>query len=142
MDGLAKVDYHTCIGCKACSRVCPRNIISMVPFKSERMLVVACSNLDFGKDVKGVCETGCIGCKACSRHTELIQMDGHLPVIDYESYSPEMEFEPVLDKCRMESLFFIGKPTPKDLAALADVEAPDRAMADFETTVDKTDWWG
>jgi electron transport complex protein RnfB len=142
VDGLARVDYDRCVGCKACARICPRNIISMVPFKSQRMLVVACSNGDSGPDVKRVCETGCIGCKACSRKNELIQMDGNLPIIDYGSYSPEMEFEPILDKCRMESLFFIGEPTEKDVAALANVEAPARVEADFKTTVDKTDWWG
>jgi hypothetical protein len=42
----------------------------------------------------------------------------------------------------MESLLFMGKPTAEDLAALKDVEAPDRVEADFKTTVDKTDWWG
>jgi RnfABCDGE-type electron transport complex B subunit len=143
VNGLARVDYEKCIGCKACARVCPRNIITMVPFKSERMLVVACSNKDFGQDVKGVCKTGCIGCTACSRKDgELVKMDGNLPVIDYDKYDPASEFQPILDKCRMESLFFIGKPTPEDLAALKDVKAPQRVVADFETTVDKTDWWG
>jgi RnfABCDGE-type electron transport complex B subunit len=142
VNGLARVDYHKCIGCKACARVCPRNIISMVPFKSDRMLVVACSNKDFGVDVKGVCLTGCIGCKACSRNNELVQMNGNLPVINYDSYDPENQFQPILDKCRMESLFFIGKPTPEDLAALKDVNAPERVEVDFKTTVDKTDWWG
>jgi len=142
VDGLARVDYEKCIGCKACARVCPRNIISMVPFKSERMMVVACSNEDFGPDVKAVCTTGCIGCKACSRKNELVDMDGNLPVINYDAYDPDQEFQPILDKCRMESLFFIGKPTPEDLAALKDVETPDRVVADFKTTVDKTDWWG
>ncbi len=69
-------------------------------------------------------------------------MDGNLPIIDYGSYSPEMEFQPILDKCRMESLFFVGEPTEKDVAALASVEAPARVEANFKTTVDKTDWWG
>ncbi|HAU38841.1 MAG TPA: electron transporter RnfB, partial [Phycisphaerales bacterium] len=52
-------------GCGACAKVCPRNIITMVPFKADRMYVVACCNQDFGKDVKAVCNVGCIGCKAC-----------------------------------------------------------------------------
>ena len=141
-DGLAKVDYEHCIGCKACATVCPRNIISMVPFKSERMMIVACSNEDFGNDVKAVCKTGCIGCKACSRKNELIEMEGNLPIIDYDAYDPEMEFDPILDKCRMESLFFIGRPTPEQMAAVADIEVAGSIMADFKTTVDDTEWRG
>jgi len=58
---LAVVDYDKCTGCTACARACPRNIITMVPFKSDRMLVVACSNQDSGPDVKAVCKVGCIG---------------------------------------------------------------------------------
>jgi len=142
VDGLAKINYEACIGCKACESVCPRNIISMVPFKSDRMMVVACSNDDFGKDVKNVCQTGCIGCKACSRDNELIKMDGNLPIIDYEAYDPDSAMEPILDKCRMESLFFIGKPTPEELAKIAHEEMPDRVEADFKTTVDDTEWRG
>ena len=35
VQGLATVDYDKCTGCGACARACPRNIISMVPFKSD-----------------------------------------------------------------------------------------------------------
>ena len=31
VDGLATVDYEKCVGCKACAKVCPRNVITMVP---------------------------------------------------------------------------------------------------------------
>ena len=141
-DGLARVTYDNCTGCRACATTCPRNIISMVPFKAKEMLVVACSNEDFGNDVKAVCKTGCIGCKACTRNNELITMEGNLPVINYDAYDPDFEFEPVLDKCKMESLIFLGEPTPEDLAALADEEMPERVKADFHTTVDETEWRG
>ncbi|GAH55964.1 unnamed protein product, partial [marine sediment metagenome] len=43
VNGLAVVNYEKCVGCAACVRACPRNIISMVLFKAERMTVVACS---------------------------------------------------------------------------------------------------
>jgi electron transport complex protein RnfB len=142
VNGLAKVDYNNCIGCRACASACPRNIISMVPFKAERMMIVACSNQDFGNDVKSVCKTGCIGCKACTLKNELLHMEGNLPIIDYDAYDPDYEFEPILDKCRMESLFFIGKPTAEELAAVAHEEMPDRVEVDFETTVDSTEWRG
>ena len=142
VDSLAVVDYDKCIGCGACARACPRNIISMVPFKAERMLVVACSSQDKGSVVKEVCEVGCIGCTACSRKAELITMGGNLPMIDYDRYESEDHFSEALKKCPRESMIFVGKPTAEDLAAVADEELPDRIEADFKTTVDDTEWRG
>ena len=144
IDGLATVDYNKCVGCGACEGACPRHIISMVPFKAEQMLVVACSNKDFGKDVKAVCKVGCLGCKACQRASELFKVTDNIPHIDYDKYDPENthELQGVLEKCPMKRLMMIGKPSEKDLAAVAGEEAPEIVHADFKTTVDKTDWRG
>ena len=142
VDGLATVDYDECIGCKACARACPRNIITMVPFKSQQMLVVACSNQDKGPDVKEVCTVGCIGCTACSRKAEPMEMDGNLPVIDYDRYESEEDFAVARQKCPRASMLYVGKPTAEDLAAVAGEELPERVEADFKTTVDETEWHG
>jgi RnfABCDGE-type electron transport complex B subunit len=142
IDGRAVVDYDKCTGCKACAQVCPRNIITMVPFKAERMLVVGCSNKDMGPDVKAVCKIGCIGCKACSRNSELMTIESNLPTIDYDRYDSEDAFAKALEKCPMEGLIFVGKPSKKDLAAVAAEELPDKIAADFKTTVDDTEWRG
>ena len=69
VDGLATVDYDKCVGCGACSRACPRNIITITPFKAERIMAVTCANKDKGKDVMAVCNVGCIGCGACEGKT-------------------------------------------------------------------------
>ena len=106
------------------------------------MLVVACSNKDFGPDVKAVCEMGCIGCKSCSRNADLMEMDGNLPVIDYQRYDSQADFELALEKCPRASMLYVGKPTPEDLAAVAGEELPERIEADFKTTVDDTEWRG
>ncbi|BBO85362.1 ferredoxin [Desulfosarcina ovata subsp. sediminis] len=143
-DGLARVDYEKCVGCGACAKACPRNIITMAPFKSERMLVVECSNLDAGKDVKAVCKVGCLGCKACERISDMFALKNNLSTIDYECYDPE-NMEDCLkaaDKCPRNRLVFVGKPTEKDLKAVADEELPDVLVPDFKTTVDDTEWRG
>ena len=142
VDGVSRVNYEKCIGCKACAAVCPRNIITMVPFKAERMLVVACSNQDKGSDVKQVCQIGCIGCTACSRKADPMEMQGNLPVINYDAYESEDAFLAAIEKCPRESMIFVGKPTERDLAAVADEELPERIQANFKTTVDDTEWRG
>ena len=141
--GLATVDYEKCIGCSACARACPRNIITMVPFKTDRVMTVACSNKDFGKDVKNVCNTGCIGCKSCEKVTKgLFHIEDNLPILDYDHVEEDYDFADALKKCPMESLVWVGKPTAEDIAETADEVVPDVVQADFKTTVDKTEWRG
>jgi len=144
IDGLATVDYDKCVGCGACARACPRNIISMVPFKSERMLVVTCSNKDFGKDVRAVCKVGCLGCGACARLSDIFAVKDNISRIDYDKYDPaRMEgVNVVLEKCPMKRIVYVGKPTEEDLAAVADQETPEIITDRFSTTVDKTEWHG
>jgi RnfABCDGE-type electron transport complex B subunit len=143
VDGLAEVDYRKCTGCGVCIDACPRGIISRVPFKASQVLVVACSNTDFGKDVKQVCSVGCIGCKACTRVTDLLRMENNLPVMDYDAYSAELpELPQSVEKCPMESLIWVGEPTEEDLLAAADEILPERVEADFRTTVDQAEWRG
>jgi electron transport complex protein RnfB len=143
IDGLASVDYWHCTGCGVCIDVCPRHIISRIPFKTDEVLVVRCSNQDFGIEVKKVCQVGCIGCKACTRFSDLLVMEGNLPIVDYaaEDYLAA-DFTASLEKCPAESLVFVGVPSAGDLAATADEEMPERVEPDFDTTVDRTDWWG
>lgn len=143
IEGLAVVDYGNCTGCGACVDVCPRHIISRIPFKTEQVLVVQCSNEDFGLEVKRVCQVGCIGCKACTKFSDLLVMEGHLPVVDYESDDfASADFTASLDKCPAESLVYVGIPTAADLADVAEEELPERIEPEFETTVDRADWWG
>ncbi|NJL59169.1 MAG: RnfABCDGE type electron transport complex subunit B [Desulfobacteraceae bacterium] len=147
VDGLAKVDYKKCVGCGACAEVCPRNIITITPFKAGWMMAVACANKDAGKDVTAVCTVGCIGCKACERTAKnYFKVVDNLSTINYEAYQDTDEcyadLTAACKKCPRSRLVFVGNPTPKDLAAVADKELPEVVMADFKTTVDDTEWRG
>ena len=142
VDGLARIDYDKCVGCGACERACPRHIISMIPFKAERMLVVACSNKDPGRLVKNVCKLGCIGCKLCQKAMEVFGISDNVARLDYDRYEPGMDFAKALEKCPRQIMFYVGKPSARDLAAVADEELPERVTDQFETTADKAQWRG
>lgn len=145
VNGLAVVDYTKCVGCSACALVCPRNIITMVPFKKSQMIVVGCSNKDFGKEVKEVCTIGCLGCKACAKRSPMFKFGAdNLPTIDYDAYDPEHVDGVALaiEKCPAKGLITVGWPTPEDEAAAGDAEVPEIVHADFKTTADDAEWQG
>ncbi len=144
VDGLATVDYEKCVGCGACGRVCPRNIISITPFKAERMLAVTCANKDKGKDVISVCRVGCIGCGACARTSDLFTLENNLSTINYDAYTPDCSLK-VLEACRnckRQRLVFVGKPSPQEQDKAESLDAPKIVAPDFKTTVDDTEWRG
>ncbi len=144
VDGLATVDYDTCVGCGACAKVCPRNIITITPFKAERIVAVTCANKDKGKDVMQVCNVGCIGCGACSRLSNIITMEDNISTINYDNYNKEClpGLMKACEKCPRNRLIFIGQPSAKDLEKGEDLEAPDVVEPDFKTSVDDTEWRG
>lgn len=64
-NGVAVVDKEKCKACALCVKACPRNIISLIPYREEA--VVLCSNRDKGAVTRKLCKTGCIGCKKCEK---------------------------------------------------------------------------
>lgn len=83
INGVAYVEKEKCVACGKCVAVCPKNLIELVPYKSEYM--VACSSNEKGKDVKAQCGAGCIGCSMCVRVCEhgAVVVENNLAKIDY-----------------------------------------------------------
>jgi len=110
VDGLAKVDYKKCVGCGACVEVCPRQIIELVPFKEESMLIVACSSMDKAKEVRSYCKVGCVGCGLCAKlEPTLFQMRQNLAAIDYEQYGRWVASEKAVEKCPRAAMMLVGE---------------------------------
>jgi hypothetical protein len=113
VDGLARVVLRKVHWLQGLRHPCPRNIITMVPFKAERVLVVACSNADFGLESHSRLRGRVLVCKACSRHSNLFVMQGNLPALDYERYTPEADVAAALEKCRWKAWFTSASPAPR-----------------------------
>jgi RnfABCDGE-type electron transport complex B subunit len=146
IDGLPRIKYENCVGCGACVRACPRDIIEQIPFKVERMMVVACCNHDPAKAVREVCRVGCIGCSACARVLpQVFTIQGDLAVINYDKYTGEEDFAAAEKKCPMKSMVYFGKPQSRYQQELAGVAAVTESPAPPEPprpTPEDMNWRG
>ena len=81
-DGIAVVDEALCTGCGQCVKVCPNQLVSLLPVSAIR---IGCSSHEKGLTVKQVCKAGCIGCGLCGKNCPegAITMENNLPVIDH-----------------------------------------------------------
>ena len=116
VDGLATVDYEKCTGCTACSKACPRNLIEMVPFRFENMMIVACNSKETGKSTRSICKVGCIGCGICAKQTDIFSVEENLARIDYKKYEHNEQTETAMNKCPTKVISYRGKTaeTPKE----------------------------
>ena len=84
VDGVALVDREKCVGCMACARACPRNVIAQVDY--EKKVYVPCASRAKGAVTVRGCSAGCIGCGMCVKACEnkAITLDNGLARIDPE----------------------------------------------------------
>ena len=81
-NSLPVIDQTKCVGCGACKKACPREVIHIVPISTSYH--VNCISQDKGKDVKAACTIGCMGCGLCARQCEAdaITIVNNLAIID------------------------------------------------------------
>ncbi|HDS84602.1 MAG TPA: RnfABCDGE type electron transport complex subunit B [Phycisphaerales bacterium] len=112
VDGLSTVNYHNCTGCGACAKACPRNLIRMVPFTQDNMMVVACSSRENGKTTRTFCTVGCIGCGICAKQSELFTVADNLATLNTAEYAPSEATQKAMDKCPTGVIVYRGKTAP------------------------------
>ncbi|MGN1097688.1 MAG: RnfABCDGE type electron transport complex subunit B [Clostridia bacterium] len=83
VNGIAVIDSESCIGCGSCKKVCPKNIIDLVPVKNK--IYVKCKSCDKGPAMKQKCSLGCIGCRLCEKACPegAITVNNNVASIDY-----------------------------------------------------------
>lgn len=84
VNGIAVVDKDKCKACGKCIAVCPKKLISMVPYGATQ--IVACQSVDKGPVTMKACSTGCIGCSLCVKSCEhdAVKIENFHAVIDHE----------------------------------------------------------
>ncbi|MCR4597886.1 MAG: RnfABCDGE type electron transport complex subunit B [Acetatifactor sp.] len=66
VNGIAVVDKDKCKACGKCIAVCPKHLISLIPYESK--FEVSCKNTDKGPVAMKACDTACIGCGLCMKN--------------------------------------------------------------------------
>ena len=82
INGVAVVDKEKCKACGKCIAVCPKNLISLIPYDAK--LAVACSSVDKGPVTMKACTVGCIGCGICAKvcPNEAVKVENFHATID------------------------------------------------------------
>lgn len=83
-NGIAVVDKEKCKACGKCIEVCPKHLISLIPYSAKQ--VVACSSAEKGPVTMKTCEVGCIGCGICVKNCPqgAVKVEDFHASIDYE----------------------------------------------------------
>lgn len=101
VDGVAVVDREKCIACGKCMEVCPKDLITMIPYDAK--YVVACRSKDKGPATMKTCQVGCIGCQLCKKSCPIgaVEVTDFLAVIDHEKCE---ECGICVEKCPKKSI--------------------------------------
>ena len=84
VNGVAVVDKEACKACSKCIAVCPKNLITLVPYHAKH--IVACSSKEKGPATIKACDVGCIACQLCKKNcpADAVTIEDFHATIDQE----------------------------------------------------------
>lgn len=117
LTGIVEIDETKCVGCGACTKMCPRHLIELRARGPRGLRVyVACANKDKGALAMKECGVSCIGCGKCVKECvhEAITIKDNLAYIDYEKCKLCRKCESV---CPREAIHAVNFPVKKEAQA-------------------------
>lgn len=80
-----KINPEKCTACGMCVNVCPRNIISFLPFDKKPFFQTSCQSVENALSTRKECSIGCFGCGLCAKNciANAITVKNNLAAIDY-----------------------------------------------------------
>lgn len=80
-----KVDPEKCTACGMCMKVCPRDVITLLPYDDKAFFQVTCFSQENALDTRKHCKVGCFGCGLCAKNcpAKAIAILNNLATIDY-----------------------------------------------------------
>lgn len=105
VDGLAAVDPDKCVACGKCVGACPRDIIGLMPYDADNLVITACSSKDSGAFVKRICAVGCIACKICERLSNgVFIVEDNLSKLDIKRMKEDVGWDEIIERCPTKTI--------------------------------------
>ena len=100
VDGLPGIDPEKCVTCGKCVTACCRDIIEIMPYDVDNLVVPACKSMDKGARVRKICAVGCIACKVCEKFSGgVICVEDNLAKLKTGRMKEDVNWNEVIKKC-------------------------------------------
>lgn len=105
VDGLPVIDPEKCVACGKCVAACPRDIIELMPYDADNLVLPVCRSKDKGALVRKICAVGCIACKICEKLSGgAICVNDNLAKLDTKRMKEDVNWQEVIKKCPTKTI--------------------------------------